>query len=219
LRGRSVDRRIIIVLGVLMLLVFPFFKWSTDGPAFRFALIFILMCPILLIWITERLQNSYLTCAFCVVLVSLGFLSYTSYQPVKHDPPYQLYRNLCKRISVKNDSADMSLIIAHKSLAEFVVYTTGIDAMSWIPEYKVAPERLWRLAADVKDVEFRFYLTSEELKFVTRMSPSYAFVREDVWNRFLDNVKADGNEELLTEISTWRNPDEVRPYFLLKNKR
>jgi hypothetical protein len=219
IRTKQTDNRLILLLMVLLLLIFPFFKWSVEGPAFRFALLFILLCPVLTIFFVGKLANGYLISGLCGFFVLLGFISYKSYRPLKHDPPYHVYNNMSTRVSSMNDTTSIELIIAHKSLAEYIVYATGVDAMSWIPEYEIDEGKLWRVAADVKDVQFRYYLSTDDLKFISRLSPSYAFVREDVWVKFIGKVKADGNDELLVELSTWRNPDKMRPDFLLKNKR
>lgn len=203
---------------ILSLLIFPFLEWTIQGPAFRFFLIFILLCPILLTFLFRSFGRKYVRESICVVFVVGSFFSYTSYDPARHDPPYKLYSIIGREILAKVPADSFELIIAHKSLAEYIVYSTDIDAMSWIPEYKVEENSLWRIAEGVRDIQFSFYLDPEDRAFVHRLTPSYSLVREDRWEKFMMRVKEDGNEELLEELTNWKNPDKVRPYFMLRNK-
>jgi hypothetical protein len=218
IRRHKIDRRLVIVLIVLLVLICPFFNWSLEGPAFRFVLMFILLCPVLGIFFISQLRNNYIILISCGTFCSLG-LSNKTYNPEKHDPPYAVYHKVNTQILSMHDTASLELIVGHKSMAEFIVYETGIDAMSWLPEYSVDKEKLWRVAADVKDVQFRYYLSSPDLMFVKRLTPSYCFVREDVWQKLITLVKADNNIDLINDLNTWRNPDKVRPFFMMKNKR
>lgn len=205
------------VLLIASFLIFPFFHWSMDAPGFRLLLVFLLLCPLFITFLLKDVPLKYITPVFCTMLLFFSAFSYQSYDPSRHDPPYGLYNMMSKQLIASHEPCE--LIIAHKSLAEYVVYATGTDAMSWIPEYNIETEKLWRIATGVKDVQFSFYLSADDLKHIHRLSPSYSFVREDIWKKFIANVKKDGNEELISELTNWRNPDKVRPYFLLKNKR
>lgn len=207
----------IVLLLITAFLIFPFFHWSMDAPGFRFLLVFLLLCPLFIAFLLKDVSLKYITLPSCAMLLFFSAFSYRSYDPSRHDPPYGLYNIMSRQLMASNEPCE--LIIAHKSLAEYVVYATGTDAMSWIPEYNIEKEKLWRIAAGVKDVQFSFYLSADDLKHIHRLSPSYSFVREDVWKKFIANVRKDGNEELISELTNWRNPDKVRPYFLLKNKR
>ncbi|HEU5146292.1 MAG TPA: hypothetical protein VFT90_06245 [Chryseosolibacter sp.] len=96
---------------------------------------------------------------------------------------------------------------------------TSIDAMSWIPEYQIAKEKLWRVAEGVNSIQFDYYLTDEDLNYVHQLSSSYTLVREDVWRRFLESIRREGDDSFLEEITNWQNPHRIRPAFLLRNKR
>ncbi|HZY83050.1 MAG TPA: hypothetical protein VFE50_26205 [Cyclobacteriaceae bacterium] len=208
------DRRLTSILFVLAVLIFPFFVWSENGPAIRFFLIFILLCPLLLIFFLRSIEKNYL--AF--VLITCSFFSYRTYDPAKHDPNYELYCLVATQAVSKVRADSIELIIAHKALAEYIVYSTGIDAMSWIPEYEIDKARLWRIAEGVKDVQFNCYLDPDDMAFVHRITPTYCLIREDYWTKFLLRIKNDSNEELLNDLTNWKNPSKMRPKFLLKNK-
>jgi len=207
-----------ILLLILALLIFPFFEWSLEGPSLRFFLMFILLCPLLLIFLLKSVRTNYVLESLSIVLVLASFFSIKSYDPGKHDPPYRLYDTVSRQMLSKVNADSAELIIAHKSLAEYIVYSTGIDAMSWVPEYEIEKTRLWRVAHGVKDIQFNYYLDPADLDFVYRLTPSYSLVREDCWEKFMERVGKDGDEELLRELTNWRNPGKVRPKFLLRNK-
>jgi hypothetical protein len=215
---KRTDMRLAIVLIILCLLIFPFFHWSLSSASFRFCLIFILLCPVLIIFFLKYINHQRVVAVLAIVPLSLCFFSYKSYQPEKHDPPYSLYNTMSEQIALYSKPSSCDLIIAHKSLAEYIVYATKIDAMSWLPEYPVDIPKLWRVASDVKDVQLNFYLDPGDMKFIHRLTPSYCFIREDVWQKFLERVKKDGDEELWSELMTWKNPQTVRPNYLLKRK-
>jgi hypothetical protein len=166
----------------------------------------------------ESVKTMYVLESAWIVLIACSFFSYRSYDASKHDPPYKLYSNVAEQILSNVGADSCELIIAHKSLAEYIVYSTGVDAMSWIPEYEIADSRLWRIAEGVKDVQFNFYLDSADVSFVHRLTPSYSLIREDCWQRFILNVRKDGNEEMLRDLTTWKNPSRLRPGFMRRNK-
>lgn len=210
IKRKELDPRLLNTVIVLSVLIFPFLNWSDSGLALRLTLIFFLVCPLVLIFILKDLALPRVNWAF-VILFAIGSLfSYKSYEPEKHDPPYALYEQICSRI-VNVASSNCELIIAHKSLAEAVVFYTGIDAMSWRPEYFISNESLWRVATDVKDIHLRRYLKEDDGQYVHRVSANYVFIREDVWQRFLTAVD---DPDILNAISTWRNPDDFRPSYL-----
>ncbi|MBT1697583.1 hypothetical protein KK083_11895 [Fulvivirgaceae bacterium PWU4] len=214
---KNAEARFTALILIAAFLIFPFFHWSMDAPGFRLLLVFILLCPLFITFLLKDVRLRYIAPVSCAMLLFFSAFSYRSYDPSRHDPPYGLYSMMCRELVASKEPCE--LIIAHKSLAEYVVYATGTDAMSWIPEYNIEKEKLWRIAAGIKDVQFRFYLSPDDLKHIHRLSPSYTFVREDIWKKFIANVRQDGNEELISELTNWRNPDKGRPYFLLKNKR
>lgn len=71
------------------------------------------------------------------MLLMCGALSFRSYVPSKHDPPYELYDRIAERVQTLLPQDQEKLIIADKTLAEYIVYATGIEAMSWLPEYEI----------------------------------------------------------------------------------
>jgi len=197
------------------ILLFPFFRWSLEGFSFRMYLLFVIMVPLLFINLPGRLNT-----AFMVTIPSLlvlSFFSTQSYDPQKHDPPYAKYEVVAQKVS--QSGFDIELIIGHKALAEYVTYSSGIDVMPWIPDYKIEKEKLWRIAADVRELELEYYIGEENMKYVKRLNMGYFLIREDLWQLFLKLViEKDNDTELYNRVNTWKNPSEVRPYYLGKNR-
>lgn len=228
---------------VCIILVFPFYKMELTGIGFRFFLVFYLIMPLLIIpflkmengkWkmINGKKTNlislfSRLGCELCmsdkvrilftICLLSASFFSVQEYDPKKYDPPYSLY----KKIAIKTQQVlklnDPELIIAHKSLAEMITFTTSIDALAWQPEYEIEENKLWRITYGIKNHEFKKYLNKDEFKYLKRISLNYNLIREDCWQKFIKKVAIVNDIEVLNKIYSWENPYKKRPGYLLRN--
>ena len=78
---------------------------------------------------------------------------------------------------------------------------------------------MWRIAADVRELELEYYIGEENMKYVKRLNMGYFLIREDLWQLFLKLViEKDNDTELYNRVNTWKNPSEVRPYYLGKNR-
>ncbi len=206
---------------VCSLLLFPFFKWSLTGMSYRFFLIYVLLCPLflsLLIEQKEAFRQRVLILAASVLFMVGSIFSYKSYNPELHDPNYKNYEKLTKAAFEILRDKPSELIIAHNSLAEFFTFASGLDAMPWLPEYDIDQNKLWRIATDVRQSDLENYLDSEEMSLVNRLSVKYFLLPEHLWQQLLKRAEIDENNYLLEKVSSWRNPDQIRPDFLLKKK-
>ena len=142
-----------------------------------------------------------LTCVF----FALSFFSWKNYQPQKHDAPYEKYAYLTEQsfAILKNQNAE--LVIAHNALAEYFTFTTGLDAMPWLPEYTIETDKLWRIATTVRMPILRKYLSEQELESVQRIGVSYYLMQEKVWQKFQANLLEHNESGVLDEINDWRN--------------
>jgi hypothetical protein len=199
-------------------LIFPFLHWSMESIGYRLFLVYVLITPLLISY-SKNIFSKHMGITIGGVLVVCSIFSYKSYNPDKHDPPYKLYEIISKR-TVANVSKDsIELIIAHKSLAEFLTFTTGLDAMPWIPEYPIDDNKLWRIATGLSELQLKFYLKEESNKGIYyRLSSNYFLIKEKDWKMLMQRIQEDKDMELLEQLNTWRNPSKVRPYYLLKNK-
>lgn len=209
---------VIIWLGLCSLLVFPFYTWTLDGIGYRFFLTWALLTPIGLWLLITQYEKSIRRFGLWIsmVLTLASPLSISGYQSVKHDPPYALYQQLTDRSLDAIHWQELELVIAHKSLAEYFTFKSGIDALPWIPEYEISKEKLWRIATDININQYQYYLKDAP---IYRLSATYSLVREDHWQLFLDKLKADEGPEAIERFKTWKNPHRVRPFYLLKNKK
>ena len=50
------------------------------------------------------------------------------------------------------------------------------------------------------------------------LDPDYTYVREDVWEALAAGARAAQDDDLLDRIADWRNPSQMRPASLLRNR-
>ena len=202
----------------LLFLVFPYFEWSQTGFSYRFFLVFILLIPLLISFLPNYYfkQNS-IPLSLGLLFLGLSFLSYTSYDPSKHDANYKLYDRITEK-ALEKLPIQPELVIAHNALAEYFTFTSGFDAMPWLPEYQIPEDRLWRIATDIRFSEFQALMPPEKEDQVYRLSVNYFLVQEDLWQKVLGKLKQESDDALFQHLNTWRNPHKIRPAYLLKNQ-
>jgi hypothetical protein len=199
------------------LLLFPFWEWSFTGIAWRAFLVFVLLTPLLVIdYQFDKWHRSGLV--FAVVLLCCSLFSWKSYHPKQHDPDYARFESVTVRAMPILTNKKTELVIAHNALAEFFTFTSGIDAMPWLPEYPVDSSRLWRIATGTRLQTLRYYAGTEASAIET---PGYQYflLPEYVWQHAIKRAKDENDELFLAETADWRNPSRPRPGWLLHRKR
>lgn len=202
---------------LLLLLLWPLGEWSLTGISYRMFLVFVLLAPSVLAQF--RISNAQFP---ILVLLVLACFSWKSYDPRKHDPDYALFQKITAAATARLENRGVELVIAHNALAEFFTFTTGTDAMPWLPEYPIAPEklwRLWRIAADVRLPELEFYSPVSADSPVLKLPGRYVLLREDHWQQILAKARADGDADFVERATSWQNPARMRPAFLLRRKQ
>lgn len=199
---------------LLLLLLWPLGEWSLTGISYRMFLVFVLLAP--LAFAQSRISNARFT---ILVLLTAACFSWKSYDPQKHDPNYAFFQKLTDAAAQRLANRGVELVIAHNALAEFFTFTTGTDAMPWLPEYPIAPEKLWRIAADVRLPELEFYSPVSADSPVLRLPGRYVLLREDHWQQILAKARADGDADFVERATSWQNPARMRPAFLLRRKQ
>jgi hypothetical protein len=147
--------------------------------------------------------------------------SWKSYQPSLHDPNYDLYHKVAADVYDKTESPKKGipeLLSSHKSLAEYISWENGIATMSWLPEYPIDSAKLWRIAADVEPFYLDKYLKNAPTKQYKITGSSYIILPEYRWQEYLSNIHAANDSSAIRDVSTWRNPDRIRPSYLLRKK-
>jgi len=212
-----------VLLMTLMILVAPIYKWSVDGAAFRFYLAFIVLAPLTLTSIHSFLPDKkYLKFSFYIVsgiLITVRAFTSYGYNSELHDPSYDFYNSITDMALKKVPQENIELIIAHKSLAEYFTFKTGIDVLPWEVEYEVQKEKLWRIVTDIEYQTLKYYTEKEEKQYLFQVGINYFILRDDVWRKILLKIENENESDILERLNTWRNPSRIRPNYLLKNKR
>ena len=155
-------------------------------------------------------------------LLLAAFFSWKSYNPNLHDPDYTRFQKITAEVEnqfSKNLAEPRpELFIAHNALAEYFTFTTGVDAMPWLPEYAVDSSRLWRIAAGVHGQTLRYFSGTENGQKIKNLGGGYFLLPEYVWQNALHNAKLEKDEYFLKTAESWLNPYRMRPAFLLKRK-
>ena len=204
---------IISLLVLLLVLWFPFYYWETGSASYRFFHVGVLLIPLFLIFTIPAEGKKYLQYPALFTLLTAACFSWKAYNPALQDPPYELYKLVTEKTQEQlQQDRKPELIIAHKSLAEFYSFTTKTDAMPWIPDYKIAPDKLWRIAVLPYPQLFEFYTKHKP----AHLASSYYFIHEREWQQFISALKEHESPDVVEEHLTWKNPNEVRPAFLRK---
>lgn len=202
------------------LLLFPFLEWSLTGLAWRMFLVFVLLVP--LAFDFQHIPPKTARLLFFLLLVSSVF-SWKTYSPTLHDPDYALFQKLTNRVVsqvAESSGPDKpELFIAHNALAEYFTFSTGTDAMPWLPEYQVDSNRLWRIAAGVHGQTLRYFAGTENALKIKDLGGRYFLLPEYVWQSALKNARKEDDTYFLQTAESWLNPHRIRPAFLLKRKQ
>lgn len=155
-------------------------------------------------------------------VLSLFLLGTTVFTPKlydpKSDPPYTYYKKVIETIDLESDS----LLIAHLGLNHVYTYEKDLkDALNWLPNFYVPPEKLWRLSRGVNEKRIREILESSGAlpesseNLIRKIDSNYVLVREDLWQIYLLHE----DERIAEALSNWYNPHEVRPSYIRKPKK
>ena len=202
---------------LLLLLIFPFFRFNLEGPAYRFFLIFLLVSPLLFFILLERVQNFFLV-FISLIFIIFSFFSYSSYQPKLFDPPYEFYHKVIEKSRVFLKEKDFELLVAKKALAEMTGFEMERDAMAWKPDEGYRSERVYRFVSGVSYQEIFYYLGSVPENEIYQIAPELLILREDLWEKCIQKARILGEEGWEEKFFNKDNPYKRRPGYLLKNK-
>jgi len=191
--------------------------WSMDrlGYGFRFFLQSALLAPVFIAICTSRVQGSKWLHFVSILILGLAILTAKTYKPKYHDPPYVKYNAIQHRLTQHPNYEQTALYIAHKGLAEYIKFASGKDAMAWVPEYDIPPEKLYRVVK-TKDFSFLYNTTSDGNKAAWyRLSSLYYAVPEHIWQGVYKSLPH-SNPELYEDLSDWTNPNRMRPEYMKK---
>lgn len=202
----------------LLLLFLPFWNMANLDFGFRLFLVGVpLLLPVLAAILAREPSLGTASCLRrpvpivlatlgIVVLVTSALLPTRAYRP-ERDPPYALYQRLLPTIKLPPGST----LICHRGFNLFFSAMTGLRGLSYLPDYPVARETLWRLTYFVSKDLLEHYLAQEMAQGQVRaLHFPYHLVREDAWQKLLRLLPPD-QSSLLTNAM---NPHYKKPRFL-----
>ncbi len=204
---RNISSLFGLIAALLFILInFPFLKWDLMGYSYR---LFILLPFISILIFAEFKLHLYVKIGLAMFAIML--LPFQGYNAKKQDPSYALYTHVANKTEKANVKSEV--IIAHKSLAEFVSFKLSTDVMPWIPEYKIKADVLWRITYGISKKEIEYYGFPGIEYHV--LSSKYTLLREKDWQYIMTKIEKE-DADLFLELNTWKNPNQVRPNYLKK---
>ncbi len=187
------NRTIAAFVSVLLFLNSPIIEWSQLGVSYRMQMVFLVLVPVCIVVVQPKFLYS-------VFLVPLAYSSFITYQPVLQDPPYIEYDFISQKLLGDANFQQSELVIAHKSLAEYLSFVSDKDVLPWAIPQEEINEKVYRIV--YLPLEDKVQKENELGDFVS-LSARYLFTAEEEWRYFLNNVG-------ITE-ENWKNPFEIRP--------
>lgn len=212
---RQLSLETLIWIPVALIAVFPFFEFYPGAIAQRFFLV----APVAFIMIMQFKEPPKLTWAVVPIILIISLFSHRSYRPRVFDPPNLKFTSIAGRLTKYYDPNNYPLVVAHKSLAEIIIFRTDFDALNWLPPEDMDSTHVLRLITGVIYSDFREYLDDADVKQIRMMASGYLAAPEVVWQKFVKKVKAANDKPVLARIFRNTNPMEARPYFLNKGKK
>jgi hypothetical protein len=201
--------------------LFPFSPVFAGSTGYRFFLI----VPVALVLFASEIHWGYdrkgrfpVSVLTATILLIFSFWSYRSYNVNSFDPPNPLYATAISNMERASDAKKYHLVIAHKALAEMIIFQTEFDALNWLPDPDIPTESVLRIISGVRYQSLRQYMEPADLKTVVSIARGYFCVPEDGWQRFVSNVMDAGDKSVVADIFAGENPMKPRPYYLNKGK-
>lgn len=207
-------------LGFLILfviLMFPFMVMRHGSMAYRFFLLLPFVTPFIAIATLKNI-NVRVIRFLTLVFLTASFISYRSYDPRLHDAPNKLYHDIAFRINEKYSPENFPLIIAHKSLAEVIIFKTKFDALNWAVPANFEKTKVLRVVHGIPQRFLDRYDINNSTSRVTWLGSNYCIMPELVWETTLEKAKKRDDRQFLKLVHKGNNPLKPRPYFLLKGK-
>ncbi|MEI9921605.1 MAG: hypothetical protein WDO14_22870 [Bacteroidota bacterium] len=202
---------------LVIISLFPFFSFAPGDLGHRFFMI----APIVIIVLISLLAKPapVASISWTSLLILLSFFSWKSYKPWAFDAPNKVYSTIVERLTDRYNSATYPLVIAHKGLAEMIIFKTDFDALNWLPPEDISTDSVLRITHGVTNSDFRKYLGENELSGVKTISSGYFTLPETTWQRFVTAAKKENSPTVIRRIYGDNNPMKPRPYFIRKGKK
>lgn len=197
---------------VSLCLLFPFLNFSPEGIAFRLFMQYFFITYIAFIFIMNiSLKESRI---FLLAMLFLTIPGYFSYNSLKIDPPYILYKETALEAGrFHKNVSDFELFVAHKPLAEVIDYYTDEDALPWDPEDSFNKNKTYRLVNGITAYEL-LSIGDINYKVFKELPGYYYIITEKDWEIFIQAAEQYNDKNLLKIIYSARNPYIQRPKFV-----
>lgn len=200
-----------------LVLLFPFFSWFGGSMGYRFYLSGLLFTPLFFGTQLKELKQPFVI-GFGVLAIALAMLSMGAYDREKFDPDWDEYHAVSKTTIKTLEKEQVDLVICHRGIAELIIIHSKTDALNWIPDYDTSGMNVWRLAGGVRRFQMKEYLNEDQMEKVFRVGADYYLMPESIWKKLDHEIHEKGTLKLMKITRSWRNPYEVRPTFLGRNK-
>ena len=200
----------------LMVLLFPGWRVDELDLGYRLCLLapFVAMPLGLLLlapWLPRSRRVSLLLVGVCFAL-ALG--SGPGIDP-DSSPPYDRYDEVLEAVPEPLPL----LLIAHQGMSFYYDHRTGREAMAWAPEPELNRREVYRVVYGVRAGEWLAFAPQDAvLPRPLPLGHGYHYLREDLWEGFLEIVLVEGDEDLQARLDDWRNPRRVRPAYMLRGR-
>lgn len=208
----------LLILGLIILIIcFPFFEMQQGSMGYRFFLIYSVSIPFYLIFVDQTVPKKLILGSTGILLV-MALFSFKAYNPAYHDAPNEIYYRITRGLEASFDSDEYSLVIAHKSLAEVIIYETSFDALNWSrPEY-IEVERVLRIVHGIPRLSMQEYFSQDEYEKIKVVENSYVILPETMWDKLVKGAESKQDTRLLELIYKGNNPLQQRPEYLKRGK-
>jgi hypothetical protein len=203
-----------IWLLLLIISLFPFFSFRPGDVGHRFFMIAPIVLIVSLSFLVKKISIS-----IAAIFILLSVFSFKSYKPWAFDAPNAVYFTITDRLTDHYDPSAYPLVIAHKGLAEVIIYKTDFDALNWHPPDDIPTDSVLRISRNVLNADYHAYLDEEDRQQVKSLAPRYYAIPEATWQKFIKAAKAGNKRAVMRRIFGGSNPMEPRPYFIGKGKK
>ncbi|HZY81542.1 MAG TPA: hypothetical protein VFE50_18595 [Cyclobacteriaceae bacterium] len=202
-------------LPVALISIFPFFQFKAGDVGYRFFLV----APVAFIMLMPAIEwKPRVQWALAGMFFIAALFSWKSYKPPYFDPPNNRYAYIIGNLSDRYSHHDYPLVIAHKSLAEMIIFKTDFDALNWLPPEDMPQQHVLRLINGVNYTDIRKHLDEVDRSLLRSIASGYFALPEDAWQRLVASVKNSNDEKVMKRIMRGGNPMDKRPYYLNKGK-
>lgn len=218
IKQKAVSIENVLPIVIVLIVFFPFFLFESGSMGYRFFLLLFFIYPFALVFILRKLKPSILF-AISLLLIVSSFFSYKSYNPNLHDAPNHMYHAMVNDIQDNYSAEQYSLIIAHKSLAEVVIFKSDFDALNWDVSEGYGKDSVLRIVEGIP-IRFLFkHIADNQHNDVLILNSQYCVMPEILWLSTIANARELNDEYFMELVNVGQNPMVKRPSFLLKGKK